>query len=725
MTPQNLTERSLDLLDRWIDASEQYWYTCPDRPELGCYGTGYNSWGVQTNQKYIAAAATLGAMRNRDRATARALAALRFSLASHVSGDYHCTDKTTWGRTWISGLGIERMMFAIRLLDPHLTDDDRRALRRVLIDEAEWILDGYHRHNQSTIGGHRWASQGLNVPESNIWNGAILWRAASMYGDHPRADEFRERAHLFLVNSVSVPGDAENETVLAGKTVRERHLGDNFFPHYALDHHGYCNVGYMAICVSNAAMLHFDAIGFGWPAPETLYHHQADLWAVLRRMVFADGRLARIGGDTRLRYTYCQEYLLPSLIFAADRFGDHHALSLADRQLAMIEREAEFCGDGSFYSQRLEKLASHTPYYYTRVESDRSCSLAQLCVHLALTELPEPADEPFEASVSGGWHEPEYGAILHRTARRLVSVAWRGFHGPIAFCQSPSDGHTAEWERNLSGWVEVLNHRYREAPRPPAIRIEKTAGEPIDGGFVATGVFRESAHVELAEGWSSEDCIRHAIAYAALPDGRTLVGLQHAVTADRRLFLGRIEGMGLNLPNDLYNDFRRRIVTAKGETMIESPPSRDELVPLETAWINIEGTIGAIGLYGADQMFLRRSADRLGGPAHPSLYVERFCFGARQGVFDTPPCTVVLDVGWAVLADADPATTQRFHDSSGMAQMPMSGDRVRAVRIRGTDDNLYTVIANFSDADQVIDHDGQPIRIPSCQTVIIPTEPAP
>ena len=43
-----------------------------------------------------------------------------------------------------------------------------------------------------------------------------------------------------------------------GKPVREWHVGANFFPNYALDHHGYLNVGYMVICVCNAAMLHFD-----------------------------------------------------------------------------------------------------------------------------------------------------------------------------------------------------------------------------------------------------------------------------------------------------------------------------------------------------------------------------------------------------------------------------------------------------------------------------------
>ena len=146
-----------------------------------------------------------------------------------------------------------------------------------------------------------WNSSGKNAPESNLWNGAILWRTAAMVPDHPAAAEWQERAHTFLVNSVSVAVDAADETMLAGKQVRQRYVGANFFPNYALDHHGYLNVGYMVICVSNAAMLHFDCKLAGLPRPETLDHHQADLWRLVRRLIFADGRLALVVPDQPAR----------------------------------------------------------------------------------------------------------------------------------------------------------------------------------------------------------------------------------------------------------------------------------------------------------------------------------------------------------------------------------------------------------------------------------------
>ena len=134
----------LKLLKGWAEASEKYWYPIPGRDGLGCYGTGYNSWGVQTNQKYIGAMATLGT-NGHQRALERALAALRFSLAIHVSGDLPCMDNTRWGHTWISSLGIERMMHGVYLLMPHMTDADKAALRRVLTSEAHWLAHDYAR----------------------------------------------------------------------------------------------------------------------------------------------------------------------------------------------------------------------------------------------------------------------------------------------------------------------------------------------------------------------------------------------------------------------------------------------------------------------------------------------------------------------------------------------------------------------------------------------------
>jgi hypothetical protein len=238
-------KRCLTLLQHWQPQAEHYWYPVPGQQQLGCYGSGYNAWGVQTNQKYLSSMAMLG-VRGGDYgippepaglALQRSQAALRFSLASHLSGETSCTDGTQWGHTWISALGIERMMHGVYLLDQILTDQDRDALCRVLTSEADWLATGYARANQQGIHADRWNASGKNAPESNIWNGALLWRCAVMYPEHPHAEWWQERAHTFLINGISIPADATDDTLVAGKKVRDWHVGANYFPHYALDHH--------------------------------------------------------------------------------------------------------------------------------------------------------------------------------------------------------------------------------------------------------------------------------------------------------------------------------------------------------------------------------------------------------------------------------------------------------------------------------------------------------
>jgi hypothetical protein len=223
------------LLARWAAAVEPFWYASADEPELGCYGPGYIHWGVQSNFNYAAAMATLAnqpGVDNPDHWRSRALSALRFALASHLSGERRGLNGERWGHSWISMLGIERAMHGVHRLTPHLTAEDHTALRRVLISEANWLLHHGHRGGHAGVIADLWNSSGRNAPESNIWAGALLWRSAQMFPDEANAPDWEERAHAYFINGVSVRADVADDTIVAGKPVRERHVGANFFPNY-------------------------------------------------------------------------------------------------------------------------------------------------------------------------------------------------------------------------------------------------------------------------------------------------------------------------------------------------------------------------------------------------------------------------------------------------------------------------------------------------------------
>jgi hypothetical protein len=694
----------MSLLTDWAKWAERDWYEVSSAPGRGCYGTGYDRWGVQANQKYAGTMAFLaehGPDPDRPWAQRRAEAALRYELETHRTGSARRADGSQWGGHWICALGLERMMHAMPWILASSRDEAlRHGLKRVLLSEAAWIHD-------EMFGGRvkagRWAFHENNKPESNLWNGAFLWRISQMYPDHERAEQFVERAHALLINAVSLAGDADDPTVVAGRAVRDWHVDANFFPNFALDHHGYFNVGYMVICNSNAAILHFDLEAQGYERPASLDHHQEGLWRVVRRMVFGDGRLARVGGDSRVPYTYCQEYLLPAALYAADRFGDGDARGLIDRQLELIRRESQANGDGSFYGRRLEKLAQASPYYYTRLETDRACGLALLLRYLPqvdrkIAEQGERAQEPAD----GGWSEPEYGAVLHRSPGRFASVAWRGFDWTQFLCQPTEDGSLTHWRSNLAGRVRALGddgqalHRHQTITR----RVETQAVTSFDGGFLAAARVTEGAAIDLHAGLKLRDLAVSDYAVAALPDGRSMLIL-HRCRANQRMYTEQVKGMLLNLANDLFNHGRRELETSAGSLTLRSPPAHDATLDLHSPWLCVDGKLGVAGFYGARSLQVVRHAERQGGRP-PGLHVEEVCWSCLDRTAAWSPGQTLLDVGYGVVSQASASEVQAFHASASVTP-PGAPDDWRQVSVTGRDGKRYRLTANFGDQSQSID----------------------
>ncbi|HEV7299717.1 MAG TPA: hypothetical protein VGN72_10160 [Tepidisphaeraceae bacterium] len=704
--------RVVTLMHRWARWAERWWYAVPGNPALGCFGTGYDWWGVQTNAKYVAAMAVLSTRAelsnaDRDWARQRALAALRFCIASHMSGPLACTDGRQWGQTWISGLGIERMMHGVAAIDEHLTAADRAGLQRMLESECDWLLTDYRRGSNVGIKIDKWNDSGKNDPESNLWNGAILWRTAAMYPDHPHAARWREHGLAFLAAGVSIAADANDDTVYDGLPLKQRHVGAGFFDSYALDHHGYFNVGYMAICVSNAAILHFDLKRLNLPAPQLLHLHQRDLWRTLRPLIFTDGRLVRMGGDTRVRYAYCQEYLVPSLLYAADHLGDAIAVELMDGYLSLCETEAAYNGDGSFYGRRLAALANHNPYYYVRLEGDRINALSMALAYAPLVRPKKKVEADPSPTVL--WSDREYGAAMHRSPTRLASFAWRAKGLTQGLCVPPDRSDLAEWEQNLAGEITFVHDPHSGNKLRRLVRHDV---REMPGGFITSGTIVEGAQLFIAEGWTGKDLGLHYLAFVALPDDRTVVGIQVCRAAALRALVRNVKGLRLNVPNDLFNNFTRQLDIAGGTVQLNAA-ANNEVVSLDSRWATIDGRLSVVGLYGAPTLTLDRSTAQRGG-ATPNLTVEQLCFGHRSEVapFFVEPNAVLLDCAWMV-STTDAAATRQLADRNATARVETNNDALRAVAVHDTAGKRHVIVLNASESSVTADVMGKTITLPA------------
>ena len=86
--------------------------------------------------------------------------------------------------------------------------------------------------------------------------------------------------------------------------------------------------------------------------------------------------MCRIGGDTRIRYSYCQDYALPAWLMIYDLYGDKICETLEEGWYETVRKEVTFNGDGSFLSARCSGIERISSLYYTRLESDRAATFA-------------------------------------------------------------------------------------------------------------------------------------------------------------------------------------------------------------------------------------------------------------------------------------------------------------------------------------------------------------
>ncbi len=649
----------LECLEAWVPEFRRGLYALPDRPGRSCYGPGAsNNWAVQTNLKAFAAAAVMAADPAFDETRAgvsrrsmleHALALLRFSLESHCATGGRCLDGAPWGHTWISMLGIERMAHGVEAIETHLEPGDRDLLRRVLISECDWLLDGYYRGRAERPGEIRAGTVENNHPENNIWAGALLHRAALLYPDAVRAAEYRDKGSRFLVNGISVAADALSGAVVDGRPVSEWFVGANFFESYALNHHGYLNVGYMVICLSNLAMLHFSCRRAGQEAPGALYHHAADLWNLVKLCTFEDGRLLRIGGDTRVRYCYCQDYAIPAWLMALDCFGDRDCPGFEAGWLAQVRREMANNGDGAFLSDRCRELAGVSPLYFTRLESDRAAALSMGAFWRRTLELPgTAAEQPSPIFLTGAWSDEYHGACLVRGAARTASWTWLAGERPNGLCLPSGDSALAEWRHNLAGEIRGLGRvNYQDlVDHRQAI---------FDGGFLTWGrtVFRSEKM--MCESHPDEETAGQEIVCAALPDDATMLVLQRARVL-ARVDLASVKGIFLQVPNDLFNGYRR--VYRSGGRVLETNGRdwRAETIRVSGGRLEIDGRLLLEGAYGLDALFIHRPGRRQVGlsvrqdraDAGGMLLVDEICAPCQLGRRNYDAGAVIYDHGFAI-----------------------------------------------------------------------------
>ncbi len=697
-------KKASQMLAEWVQFALPDLYTCPDRPGLVCYGAGYNGWGMQTHQKALAAftvAATnpdvvqLLPEHIRETLLDTCMKMLRFMLETHLEGSYTCLEGDRWGHTWISVLGTERTMHAVEELFCFMNETDKKLLENVFLSEADWLLDNYD------ICAAPDAKSGKNRPESNIWNGIFLHRVAAMYPDSPRSSDYREKGTGFLVNGISIPADKDSAIVYDGLAVSALYKGNNFYDTYALDHHEYLNIGYMVICLSNIAMYHFSCKKQKYAVPEALYHHAEALWQLIKTCIADDGRLIRVGGDSRVRYCYCQDYLLPALLLVQDQFGDTDAEHLKSLVVDLFYQEFSSNHDGSFLSDRCGRFKEISPIYYTRLESDKASVLSML---LNWNTMSNSGNKTIQLLTS--WQAPSHGACISNSNNRFASWAFYGAEGMTGLCLPKRKGNYAEWKNNLAAEIlgcgslndtNILSHKEMLFP----------------GGFLVHGEAERTSKNFLAEQQKDEVSAVQQIVFAALPDDATTVVLQYAYTPGR-IYLQSVKGINFNIPNDIFNGFSRQYFYEGGQLQTGKFSGEEEIFNLDSRWLNIAQEIGVIAGYHQENLCIYRPGtrqisikkhtqkDNLYNEYTQNLSCDVICTKINTSSHWEDKSSVILDTSAIIIAGISAADTKKRAEEPGSLIQIKDTPFTRSVCVKGQDHKYYAVLHNLADTEQTI-----------------------
>ena len=655
---------------------------------LSYYGTGEaGHWAIQSNFNVAGALAILGTAKgtglDQEEVITRSLKLFRYNLNSHATGKGHASCGNQWGREWISILGLERMAMGQLAMEAFFTDADHDAFRRLRLDEADWILKNYE-----TVAGMEAASK-RNKPESNYWNGSFLYRAAIDYPNAPNRDAYIEKSCSLLLNSISHPLDAASMELFLGKPVKDWFTGFNFTPNYSLDHHGYMNVGYSIVTLSHAAYLYFYCKARKQAMPDFAMHHVFDLWNVVRNFIFPDGRLLRIGGDSRARYCYCQMYLLPMLLMMEDCNADKGAASLEKGMLGILKHEQSYSNDGSFFGNRLEDMRYESRYYYTRLESDPFAVLgmgAWVRRNMPLEQPPEPtpAPSPFE------WHDDFHCADIVRTPSTVRSSVRKSALGPMVLAQPLACSDLAEWGGN--GFARLGGHRIQ----PHCTRLfHKT----IDGGFLSAGLSDEIESGPYGEGEINYPVATSASACAALPDGKSLLVLEY-VKCIKEHSLFSMHTICWQIPNDVHNDCRRSYEWQGGSCELKRLEG-EKLIDTGAKHVNVEGKLSLLLGYGAKSWKIYAPEESWGeirvNRLMHTLYVNAICGDVKlDRTCRCMPGEVLADTGYAVLAGVSFDEGGKYH----VSKLDLPG-MLRGMEFKSPSGELWHFVANFGDDEAV------------------------
>jgi hypothetical protein len=568
-------ERTQTYTSLLLDAcrhADQVWHDSSADTGIGYWGSGRSDQpneGIRAIGGMVLACGTLvkysDTLPAADRrlSSQRATRAIRFAVSSHLTGPLTCTDGKRWGGSWQSAMWTGTLAFGAWLIQDDLDSELRQGLERVVAFEADRFL-------QTKPPAGSW---GDTKAEENGWNMICLAVAANMFPAHPHASAWNEKATEYMMNTLSVPQDAQDRRLVDGRPVSEWFAGANLQPDFTLENHNIFHPSYMACSsyfMTQAAMYSTYAHR---PVPQAATHHLLDTWKMFQTIVLPSGEVA---------YPQSMDWELHGLpyinLYAALACGHQDALAARaeDNCLQYMRAWQNRCrGDLAVPGSRLG---------FTR---HAICAEQASYAFLAHKVFGQAAEQitarKAAAKLHGTWTHDFVEFIAHRTDSKFVSFSWKnrimGLLVPIGLGH---EGNPCATVPIASGFVGSFDLAPKQTAAPKT--LEHTWRE-TPTGFETTGSL-------LLNGGLLKQTIR------VTSVGKQTVIYQDHVTALSDVSLSRELGVPIGIENDEVTGGRRVIYHRDGEAVFDwKQPQKPQILP--GSWANVDGRLGIVSAAGS------------------------------------------------------------------------------------------------------------------------------
>jgi hypothetical protein len=600
---RHLSERELlqtytSLLLDACHHADQFWHDWPAEPGAGYWGPGRSGDDIRNNCAMVLTSAALlkysDALNQNDRNEIRrkAIAAIRYCVASHVTGPQTGVGGKHWGNSWQSAMWTGDLAFGAWLIWDDLDASVRKDVERVVVYESDRFLSIKPPTGEFND----------TKAEENGWDLTCIGLAAAMFSHDPHAAAWNEKAVEYAMNTLSAPQDAGDNTIVDGRPVSQWFRGPNVHPDYTLENHGIFHPGY---CACSSYFLTDTAMYYTFghrPVPQAAMHHVMNEWKMFQDIVLPDGETAYPQGmDWEL-------HGLPYVtLFAAVACREHDTLAAHMENVYL-----------QYLRQWQVKAHGDLELWGSALGFGRHATTTGLAAYAFLAhKIFGPAAKDMSArkaaeTVEGVHLYDRLQLATQRTANKYVSFSWTnrvmGMAIPIGAGHEGNPDFTAPIPNGFIGGFD---------PAPKGknnLSVAEHSWKCTTDGF-------ETAGTLLLNGGSLKQTLRMTSI------GEKTVLYEDRVTATRDVAIAEERGVPIGIENDEFTGGTRQLFWQGGQVVLDFKKPQKPLA-ISGSWANVDGRLGLIMVAGG-----HLSYNQARGYQHGiSIYEDILC-----GSFSTQP----------------------------------------------------------------------------------------